>query len=87
MGLHGLSSNFTATLIGVAPATMSAWLNGRATPSLSSVIAIADLFQIGTDRLLATPFVELLERELADRQRYLDVEQKIKQRRANQHHA
>ncbi len=84
MGLHGLSSTFTATLVGVAPASLSAWLNGRASPSLHSAIALAELFQIPTDRLLATPFVDLLEHELSDRQRFLDVEATIKERRASQ---
>lgn len=84
MGLHGLSSTFTASLVGVAPASFSAWLNGRASPSLHSVIVLAELFRVPTDRLLATPFVDLLDHELSDRQRFLDVEATIKQRRARQ---
>jgi transcriptional regulator with XRE-family HTH domain len=82
MGLHGLSSTFTATLVGVAPASLSAWLNGRASPSLHSAIALAELFRVPTDRLLATPFVDLLEHELSDRQRFLKVEATIKERQA-----
>src|SRR6266498_3103749 len=51
LGLHALSQHFTAQLLGVSEATMSAWMNGKSTPSLAKAIDIAELFQITTDRL------------------------------------
>jgi transcriptional regulator with XRE-family HTH domain len=84
MGLHGLSSNFAADLLGVTPASLSAWLNSRATPSLNKAVAIAELFGISTDRLLQAPFVSLLENELADPTRYTQVEETIQRARAAQ---
>jgi transcriptional regulator with XRE-family HTH domain len=78
LGLHGLSQGFTATLLGVSEATMSAWMNGKSLPSLSKAIAIADLFQISTDRLMGAEFADLLAHELADPDRFDRVEVRIR---------
>jgi transcriptional regulator with XRE-family HTH domain len=78
LGLHGLSQHFTAQLLGVSAATMSAWMTGKATPSLNKAIAIADLFQISTDRLMGAEFVDLLEKELCDPERFKRVEARIR---------
>ena len=56
LGLHALSQHFTAQLLGVSAATMSAWMNGKSTPSLAKAIDIAELFQISTDRLMGAEF-------------------------------
>ena len=77
LGLHGLSQHFAATLLGVSAATMSSWINGKATPSLSRAILIADLFQISTDRLMGAEFADLLEHELSDPERFRKVEARI----------
>ncbi len=78
LGLHGLTQHYAAQLLGVSAATMSAWMNGKATPSLNSAIQIADLFQVSTDRLMGAEFADLLEHELADRARFEKVEARIK---------
>ena len=78
LGLHGLSQHFTAQLLGVSEATMSAWMNGKSTPSLAKAIDIAELFQITTDRLMGAEFSDLLANELADRERFERVEKRIK---------
>ena len=80
LGLHGLTQHFAAQLLGVSAATMSAWMNGKATPSLNKAIGIADLFQISTDRLMGAEFVELLEHELADPERFKRVEARIQRK-------
>jgi transcriptional regulator with XRE-family HTH domain len=82
LGMHALSQNFTASLLGVSGATMSSWMNGKSSPSLAKAIAIAELFQLSTDRLMGAEFAELLEKELADRQRYLEVEERIRRARS-----
>ena len=78
LGLHGLSQHFTAQLLGVSEATMSAWMNGKATPSLAKAIDIAELFQISTDRLMGAEFSQLLTTELADPKRFELVEKRIR---------
>jgi DNA-binding XRE family transcriptional regulator len=82
LGLHALSQHFTAQLLGVSEATMSAWMNGKSTPSLAKAIDIADLFQISTDRLMGARFPDLLADELADPERFGRVETRIKRGRS-----
>ncbi len=78
LGLHRLSQHYTAQLLGVSEATMSSWMNGKSQPSLNKAIAIAELFQISTDKLMGTRFVDLLPAELADPDRFERVEARIK---------
>jgi transcriptional regulator with XRE-family HTH domain len=78
LGLHRLSQHFTAQLLGVSEATMSAWMTGKSQPSLAKAIDIAALFQVSTERLMGAEFVSLLEGELADRERFARVEARIK---------
>ena len=60
---------------------MSAWMNGRSTPSLAKAIDIAELFQISTDRLMGADFEDLLQKELADPKRFETVEDRIRRAR------
>jgi transcriptional regulator with XRE-family HTH domain len=82
LGLHGLTQHFTAQLLGVSEATMSSWMNGKSTPSLVKAIDIAGLFQISTDRLMGAAFSDLLSHELADQDRFENVETRIKRGRS-----
>jgi transcriptional regulator with XRE-family HTH domain len=81
LGLHALTQHFTAELLGVSEATVSGWMNGKTTPSLNKAIAVADLFQIGTDRLMGAKFSDLLATDLADPDRFERVEERIRRSR------
>lgn len=83
LGLHALSQNFAAELIGVSGATLSSWMNGKSSPSLGKAVAVAELFQISTDRLTGAAFADLLEQELADRARFERVEERIRKGRGS----
>jgi transcriptional regulator with XRE-family HTH domain len=83
LGLHALSQNFAAELLGVSGATMSSWMNGKSAPSLANAVAVAEFFQISAQRLTGAKFVDLLENELADRVRYEQVEDRIHKRRSS----
>ena len=50
--------------------------------SVSPNITIAELFQLSTDRLMGAEFADLLAKELADRERYLEVEERIRRARS-----
>jgi transcriptional regulator with XRE-family HTH domain len=78
LGLHGLSQHAAAQLLGVSDATMSSWMRGKSTPSLSKAITIAEFFQISTDKLMGAEFHELLATELSERERYEKVEERIR---------
>jgi transcriptional regulator with XRE-family HTH domain len=81
LGLHGLTQNSTAQLLGVSAATMSSWMNGNSTPSLPKAIDIAELFGVSTDRLMGAEFSDLLANELSDPDRYDKVENRIRRGR------
>lgn len=81
LGLHALSQHFAAQLLGVSEATMSSWMNGKSTPSLARAIAVGELFQISTDRLMGAGFGDLLANELASSERFEGVEDRIRRAR------
>jgi transcriptional regulator with XRE-family HTH domain len=81
LGLHALSQYFTAELLGVSEATVSAWMNGKSTPSLPKAIDIAELFGIDANRLMRGAFRDLLQNELSDPDRFDRVEMRIKRGR------
>jgi transcriptional regulator with XRE-family HTH domain len=83
LGLHALSQNFAAELIGVSGATVSSWMNGKSTPSLAKAVAVAELFQLSANRLIGAQFADLLEQELASRERFEQVEERIRRRRSS----
>jgi transcriptional regulator with XRE-family HTH domain len=83
LGLHALSQHFAAQLLGVSEATISSWMNGKSRPSLSKAIAVADLSQISTDKLMGAEFHDLLANELSDRERFDRVEERIRRGRSS----
>jgi DNA-binding XRE family transcriptional regulator len=85
LGLHALTQNTAAALVGVSGATMSAWMNGKTSPSLTKAIAVAELFQLSANRLMGAEFSELLANELADPERFRQVEERIRRGRSKLH--
>lgn len=78
LGMHALSQHLAAQLVGVSNTTMSAWMTGKSTPSLSKAVAVAELFEVSADRLISAPFADLLARELADPERFARVEERLR---------
>ena len=83
LGMHALTQNFAAQVLGVSGTTVSSWMNGKSSPSLAKAIVVADPFQVSTDRLMGAEFADLLTSELADRDRYVQVEEKIRRARSS----
>lgn len=50
-GINALPIAEVARRVGVSRETMSGWLNGSATPSLSNAVSIADVLGISLDEL------------------------------------
>jgi transcriptional regulator with XRE-family HTH domain len=76
MGMHNLSGTAAAKLLGMSAQHMWMLLNGRRRPTYERLRAIGDLFGIHHDRLVDTPFEDLLP-ELADPQRFRNTEHRI----------
>lgn len=77
LGLHGLSQNRAAGMLGVSSATMNAWLQGNATPSTPKLLVIREFFEVSGERLLADDFADLLAGEVGDPDRFRRVEERI----------
>jgi transcriptional regulator with XRE-family HTH domain len=65
---------------GLSPQALSELQTGTRKPSLETVQKLATFFEVPIDRLLNTPFDELLDADLADGDRYWRVEEKIRPR-------
>lgn len=75
-GMHALSAAKAAALIGVSAQTMSEWRNGR-DPSLTTAMRAATLFELTVERLYNATFLDLLQDELMDPQRWQRIEERI----------
>jgi transcriptional regulator with XRE-family HTH domain len=78
LGMHRLTGQSASRLLGVSKQSLSYWLNGHRPPSLESVAKLAETFEVDAMRLVYAPFPELLENELADVERYRQVELKLR---------
>ena len=77
LGLHALPATHLSRLIRVSPQSLSVLMSGKRNASLSTVRVLAQFFEIPVERLLETPFRDLLITELADTDRFDRVEAKI----------
>ena len=81
LGLHKLSGKEAADMLGLSQSVLSKWQSGARQPSFSSALTAGDFFGVPADRLARADFSDLLANELADTQRYADVEAEIRRRR------
>jgi transcriptional regulator with XRE-family HTH domain len=78
LGLHGLRATRDSRMMGgLSPQLLSELQSGSRQPSLSTVTAISEFLEISRDRLLDATFEELLSTEVADAERFRNVEAKI----------
>jgi transcriptional regulator with XRE-family HTH domain len=79
LGIHAMTISLGSQHIGVSPQALSEIQSGtRTQPSLTTVRALANFFEVPTDRLLDARFGDLLQAELADRDRFERVEAKLR---------
>lgn len=83
LGLHRLTAKDLARLLDLSPSTFAKWATGERQPSWQSIVAIGDFFGLLADRIARTPFEELLANELADPERFRNVEDDAKRRLSN----
>jgi len=77
LGLHALTGREAAEILDTSPVAISEWRQGRREPSLRALLRLSELFEVAGDRLVTSPFVDLLAGELSDPERYRRVEAKI----------
>jgi len=85
-GVHDLTNADAADLLGFSQQAISEWVSKTRAeprqPNLTTLLRCADFFHISGDRLARADFAELLEQELADADRFRQVEAEIRRRRS-----
>jgi len=81
MGLHQIVGIEGRHIFGLSPQAISDLKYRKRQPSLSTAHLVSEFFEVPIERLLDTPFGDLLEGDLADAERFLRVENKIEERR------
>ncbi len=76
LGLHRLTSEQAAELLGVSKTTISNWRTGVKEPSLSNVVKLVEVFGIDPVAFVQQPFADQLENMLA-RDRFVSVEEAV----------
>jgi transcriptional regulator with XRE-family HTH domain len=82
LGLHDLEQTEAAEMLGMSKQSFSAWNSGRRTPSFTTALLVADFLGVAADRLARASFEDLLAHELADPDRFREVEAEIRRRRS-----
>jgi transcriptional regulator with XRE-family HTH domain len=82
LGLHDLDQAEAAEMLGMSKASFSAWNSGRRQPSFQTALHIGEFFGVPADRLARAEFEDLLAHELADPDRFREVEAEIRRRRS-----
>src|SRR4051794_12219671 len=77
LGMHLLPASKATVFLGISPQAVSELQSGKRTPRLRTLRTIAEFFELPMERLLTSPFDDLLEHELADAERFRRVQQKI----------
>jgi transcriptional regulator with XRE-family HTH domain len=70
-----------AMLMDVSESVVSKWMSNDRKPSFTSALAAGDLFKVDAGRLARADFGDLLAHELADAERYKEVEATIERKR------
>lgn len=85
-GVHDLTNSEAADLLGFSQQAVSEWVSKTRKeprqPSLATVLKVAEFFQVNGHRLVEADFDDLLSDELADAERYREVEAEIRRRRS-----
>ena len=80
-GVHDLTNAEAAALLGFSAAAVSEWVSKTRKeprqPNLTTLLHVAEFFHISGDRLVLADFSDLLANELADAERFREVEARI----------
>lgn len=82
LGVHRLEAKEAATLLGMSQSAFSKWSTRARRPSFTAALVVGDFFGVPADRLARADFADLLEHELADPERFREVEAEIRRRRS-----
>lgn len=81
LGLHRVKGGEAAEWLGMQQSSLSHWMAGKRQPTWASLTKVAEFFDVRPDSLVGLPFKDLLEREIANGDRFENVERKIQRAR------
>jgi transcriptional regulator with XRE-family HTH domain len=82
LGMHGLTAREAAKILGLSQSTFAKWGTGLRQPSFATALKVGEFFGIAADRLATAAFEDLLQKELADPERFQAVETRIRYARS-----
>jgi transcriptional regulator with XRE-family HTH domain len=82
LGLHRLTAREGADMMAMSRSALTKWATGDRRPSFTAALVVGDFFGVPADRLARADFADLLEHELADPDRFREVEAEIRRRRS-----
>jgi transcriptional regulator with XRE-family HTH domain len=82
LGIHDLTAREAAKILGLSQSTFAKWGTGLRQPSFATALMVGEFFGVPADRLATAEFEDLLQNELANRERFHAVETKIRYSRS-----
>jgi transcriptional regulator with XRE-family HTH domain len=76
-GLYRLSGSEAAQALGFSRQAVSEWQSGKQMPSLATLYAMADFFEIEPDKLMRRPFIEWVSDYVRDHEKFARIDQKL----------
>jgi transcriptional regulator with XRE-family HTH domain len=77
LGMHGVTHREAAHALGISSVAISTWRQGTRSPSTSTLMKVAQVFEVDAVGLMTQPFAQLLP-SLSDPERFERVEQRLK---------
>jgi DNA-binding XRE family transcriptional regulator len=77
LGLHLLTAREAAKILGISESALGKWGTGARRPSFDAALQVSEFFGLDANRLAQAKFEDLLQRELADPDRFRAVEARI----------
>jgi transcriptional regulator with XRE-family HTH domain len=77
LGIYRLTGSEAAQALGFSRQAISEWQSGKQMPSLATLYAVADFFQVEPDTLMRRPFIEWASEYLSDSERFAAVENRV----------
>jgi transcriptional regulator with XRE-family HTH domain len=76
-GLYRLNGSEAAQALGFSRQAVSEWQSGKQMPSLATLYAVADFFEIEPDTLMRRPFIEWVSDYARDHEKFARIDQKL----------
>ena len=77
LGMHGVTHREAADALGISSVAISTWRQGTRSPSVTTLLRVAEVFEVDATGVMTLPFAQLLL-TLSDPERFERVERRLK---------